>query len=363
MKKILSALFAIVLVIAALFAAQHYLIAKENAATGTSGSSAKVLNIYNWGDYIDPSLITKFTKETGYQVNYETFDSNEAMYTKVKQGGTAYDIIVPSDYMVEKMRRENLLLPIDEKKFTALKYYDKRFLNKSFDPGNKYSIPYFWGTLGIIYNDKFVRKSEVQHWDQLWSSRFRSKILLVDSARDDFAFSLISMGKSVNDKNSATVQAAKAKLDALMPNVKAILDDEIVMYMAQEEAPVGVTWSGEAAEMIAENKHLHYVIPKEGSNIWFDNLAIPKTAKHFKAIYKFLNFMSEPKNAAQNAEYVEYATPNKAARKLLPKAITGDKQFYPDDQTIKNLYVYSDLGPKWTQIYNDLFLEFKMTNH
>lgn len=362
MKKLLSALFAISLVIVGLFAIQRYLVAKENAAAGTSGSGSKVLNIYNWGDYIDASLLTKFTKETGYRINYETFDSNEDMYAKVKQGGTSYDIVVPSDYMVEKMRREKMLLPINRKKFKGFKYYDKRFLNKSFDPGNKYSIPYFWGTLGIVYNDKFVKRSEVESWDQLWSSKFRDKILLVDSARDDFAFSLISMGKSVNDKRPADVQAAKAKLDALMPNVKAILDDEIVMYMVQEEAPIGITWSGEASEMIAENKHLHYVIPKEGSNIWFDNLAIPKTAKHFKAIYKFLNFMSEPKNAAQNAEYVEYSTPNKGAIKILPKSVTGDQQFYPSNKTLKNLHVYSDLGQKWTQIYNDLFLEFKMTS-
>ncbi|MFT8813426.1 ABC transporter substrate-binding protein [Oenococcus sp.] len=361
MKKILSAFFALILVILALFAFQRYLVAKENAAAGSSNKT-KVLNVYNWGDYIDPALIKKFTKETGYQVNYETFDSNEAMYTKVRQGGTAYDIIVPSEYMIEKMRKEHLLDPIDKKRFTGFKYYDPRFLNDAFDPHNGYSIPYFWGTLGIIYNDKFVKKSEVSHWDQLWSSRFRNKILLVDSARDAFGLSLISMNKSVNSKRMPDVLAAKAKLDALMPNVKAILADEMVMYLAQEEAPIGISWSGQAAEMIAQNKHLHYVVPSEGSNLWFDNLAIPKTAKHFTAIYKFLNFMSEPKNAAQNAEYVEYATPNKGAVKLLPKSVTSDRQFYPDDQTIKHLEVYSDLGSRWTQIYNDLFLEFKMTN-
>lgn len=362
MKKIIAAVIVLFAVVAGLFGVGQYLSAKENAASGSSGNSSKILNIYNWGDYIDPSLLSKFTKETGYRINYETYDSNEAMYTKVQQGGTAYDIVVPSEYTVEKMRHDKLLLPIDHKRLTGLKNYDKRFLNDSFDPGNKYSIPYFWGTLGIIYNDKFVKRDQVQHWNQLWSSKFRKKILLVDSARDVLALSLISMGKSVNSRNLADVQAAKAKLDTLMPNVKAILNDEIVMYMAQEEAPIAISWSGEASEMIAQNSHLHYVVPSEGSNLWFDNFAIPKTARHFKAIYAFLNFMSQPGNAAKNAEYVGYATPNREALKKLPRSITNDKQFYPDDRTISHLEVYQDLGQRWTQIYNDLFLEFKMTN-
>lgn len=157
-----------------------------------------------------------------------------------------------------------------------------------------------------------------------------------------------------------TLALAKAKLDQLSPNVKAVVADEIKMYMAENEAKIAVDWSGEASEMLANNKHLHYVVPREGSNLWFDNLVIPKTAKHFKAIYAFLNFMMEPKNAAQNAEYVGYATPNAAAKKLLPKSVQNDRQFYPDDETMKHLEIYSDLPPAKVGLYNDLFLEFKM---
>lgn len=357
MKKLLLGVVAILIVVGGLFGTQQYLATK----TGSDASSDKVLNLYNWGDYLDPDLMTKFTKETGYQISYETFDSNEAMYTKIKQGGTSYDLAVPSDYMIQKMKRENLLLPLDHSKLTGLKNYDPRFMNLSFDRHNKYSLPYFWGTLGIIYNDKLVDGKDVQHWDDLWSSKFRNQILLVDSARDALGVALITQHKSVNTKSVADLAAAQAKLEALMPNVKAIIADEIKMYMAQNEAGLAVTYSGEAAEAIDNNPHLHYVVPSEGSNLWFDNIVMPKTAKHKEVAYAFLNFMSEPKNAAQNAEYIGYATPNAKAKALLPKAVRNDPQFYPSNETIKNLQVYDDLGQKWTERYNDAFLEFKMS--
>ncbi|KRM72408.1 ABC transporter substrate-binding protein [Lacticaseibacillus brantae] len=328
---------------------------KSQGATGDN-----TLNFANWGDYIDPALITKFEKETGYHINLETFDSNEAMFTKIQQGGTSYDLTVPSEYMIEKMKKANLLVPLDHKRLTGLKNYGSQFMNKSFDPGNKYSVPYFWGTLGIIYNDKFVKAGEIQHWDDLWNPRYKNSIMLIDSARDILGFSLVSLGKSMNTTDAPTLQAAKGKLDELAPNVKAVVADEIKMYMAENEAPLAVDWSGEAADMLANNKHLHYVVPSEGSNLWFDNLVIPKTAKHYKAIYAFLNFMSQPKNAAQNAEYVGYATPNAKAKALLPKAVRDDRQFYPDNQTMAHLQTYADLSPKTVGLYNDLFLEFKM---
>lgn len=357
MKKLLSSVVGILIVVALLISAQHYF----SAQTGTGDKSGKVLNLYNWGDYIDPALLKKFTKETGYKVSYETFDSNEAMYMKIKQGGTSYDLAVPSEYMIEKMKADDLLLPLDHSKLTGLTNYDSRFLNQSFDRGNKYSVPYFWGTLGIIYNDKYVKAKDIQHWDDLWSSKFKNQIMLIDSARDVLGITLITQGKSVNNKSVADLAAAQGKLTTLMPNVKAIIADEIKMYMAQDEAAIAVTYSGEAAEAMDKNSHLHYVVPSEGSNLWFDNIVMPKNAKHKAAAYAFLNFMSEPKNAAQNAEYIGYATPNKKALSLLPKSVREDKQFYPDEKTVRNLQTYDDLGQKWTEKYNDAFLEFKMT--
>ncbi|MCI1985188.1 MAG: ABC transporter substrate-binding protein [Lactobacillus sp.] len=354
MKRLISLVAAIIVAVAGLALWSAHL-QKSQGATGDN-----TLNLYNWGDYIDPALISKFEKQTGYHVNYETFDSNEAMYTKIKQGGTDYDLTVPSEYMIEKMKKANMLVPLDKSKLTGLKNMSPDVMNRSFDPNNRYSIPYFWGTLGIVYNDKFVRPGEIQHWDDLWKPQYRDDIMLVDSARDILGFSLVSLGKSMNTTDAPTLQAAKGKLDELAPNVKAVVADEIKMYMADNEAAIAVDWSGEAADMMAENSHLHYIVPSEGSNLWFDNLVIPKTAKHFKAIYAFLNFMMTPKNAAQNAEYVGYSTPNQAAKKLLPKAVRNDQQFYPSEAVIRRSEVYKDLDPNVVGLYNDLFLEFKM---
>ncbi|KRL60881.1 ABC transporter substrate-binding protein [Latilactobacillus fuchuensis] len=317
------------------------------------------LTLYNWGDYIDPALIKKFETKTGYHVSVETFDSNEAMYTKIKQGGTAYDLAVPSDYMIEKMRKAKMLKPIDHSKLTGYQNLGQSFLNQPFDPDNRYSLPYFWGTLGIIYNDQLTSQP-ITSWSDLWQPQYKGDIMVVDSARDMMAVGLIETGQSVNSTNPAALEKAKQRLDQMAPNVKAVVADEIKMYMVQNEASVAVTWSGEAAEMLANNSHLHYVVPTEGSNLWFDNLVIPKTAKHEKAAYAFLNFMLEPKNAAQNADYIGYSTPNTAAKKLLPAATRNNPAFYPSNQLIQKLQVYSDLSPTTVGLYNDLFLEFKM---
>ena len=324
-----------------------------------TGSASDKLVIYNWGDYIDPDLLTKFTKETGIKVQYETFDSNEAMYTKIKQGGATYDIAVPSDYTIDKMVKEDLLVKLDKSKIHGFDQIGSSFKGLSFDPNNDYSIPYFWGTVGIVYNTKLVKKAP-QHWNDLWSPEYRNQIMMVDGAREVIGFSLNSLGYSLNTKNMTELRLAETKLNSLTPNIKAIVGDEMKGYMIQGDAAIGVTFSGEASEMLDKNEDLRYVVPSEGSNLWFDNLVIPKTVKHEKEAYAFINFMLKPENAAQNAEYIGYATPNEAAKTLLPKSITNDKAFYPSESTIKNLEVYNNLGKKWLGIYNDIYLQDKM---
>lgn len=354
MKKILVAVTGLLLVCGALYAG-----AKVLNPIKTSDEN-NVLTIFNWGDYIDPKLITEFERETGYQVIYEPFDSNEAMYTKIKQGGTNYDIAIPSDYMIEKMKKGHLLTKLDLTQIPNFKNLDTQFLHKSFDPQNQYSVPYFWGTLGIVYNHQKIKASELQHFDDLWKPQFKRNVLLVDSARDVLGFSLRSLGYSMNTTNLIQLKLAQTKLNELGPNIKAIVADEMKMYMAQNEALIGVTWSGEASEMLSQNPDLTYFVPNEGSNLWFDNMVIPKTVKNKKAAYAFINFMLEEHHAAQNAEYIGYATPVKKAKALLPKSIREDKAFYPDQPTMNNLEVYQDLAPRVVQDYNDLFLEFKM---
>lgn len=359
MKRLIYSIIGILVVIVFLWLGAIHFEKAQSSATGNNNSN-KELNIYNWGAYVNPELIKKFEKQTGYKVNYDTFDSNEAMLTKIQQGGTSYDIVVPSEYTVQKMSEQNLLHKLDKKRIPTLKYYDKRFLNQSFDKNNEYSLPYFWGTLGIVYNDKYIKANEINTWDDLWNKKYKNSIMLRDDTRDVFGIGLITLNKSVNSTNTSDLLATKGKLDSLMPNIKAIASDEIKMYMAQDQAPLSVSYSGDALDMIEQNSNLHYVLPSGGTNLWFDNIVIPKNVKHLDAAYAFINFMNEPKNAAKNAEYVGYATPNSAAKELLPKEVTSQKNFYPSDQMMKKFQVYVNLGQQKTQEYNDLYLEFKM---
>ncbi|RKP51373.1 extracellular solute-binding protein [Cohnella endophytica] len=354
MKQLVRLFIAVFIVAGGLMYFTSYL----NSSEGYSGSNT--LTIYNWGDYVDPELIAEFEKESGLKVIYQTFDSNEAMMTKISQGGTTFDISIPSEYAIEKMKEDNLLLPIDHSKIPNLANIDSRFLDLSFDPDNEYSIPYFWGTVGIIYNSDLLGGKTFKSWNDLWSPDLRNQILLVDGAREVIGFGLNSLHYSLNDTNEDHLQEAKRKLGTLTPNVKAIVGDEIKMLLAQEEAAVGVVWSGDAAEIMGENDKLDYVIPEEGSNVWFDNMVIPKTARNIEGAHKFINFMLDPEHAAQNAEYVGYATPNAKARELLPEEISQDERFYPKEELTNKLEVYENLGKKMLSHYNELFLEFKM---
>ncbi|MBM7649444.1 spermidine/putrescine transport system substrate-binding protein [Bacillus ectoiniformans] len=354
MNQLLRAL----LVVCTIAAILLYTVSRLNASEGKV--EGNTLTVFNWGDYIDAELITQFEKETGIKVIYETFDSNEAMMTKIEQGGTAYDLAVPSEYAIDKMKKEKLLLPIDHSKLPNLKYIDPRFMDLPFDEGNQYSIPYFWGTVGILYNTDKISEGEVTGWNDLWNEDLRNEILLIDGAREVMGMGLNSLGYSLNDTNQEHLIEAKKKLDTLTPNIKAIVGDEIRMLLENDEAALGVVWSGTAAELMWKKDNLEYVVPEEGSNLWFDNMVIPKTAKNVEAAHKFINFMLDPKVAAQNTEYVGYSTPNKKALEYMPKEIVNDERFYPSPEQTERLEVYENLGPDMLAYYNELFLEFKM---
>lgn len=354
MKKLIQLFVTIFLISGVILFALNRL----NATQGYSGGN--VLNIYNWGDYIDPDLIDQFEEESGIKVVYQTFDSNEAMLTKIEQGGTTYDIAVPSDYAIAKMIEEDLVIPIDQSKIPNLKHIDDRFLDLPFDPGNQYSIPYFWGTVGIVYNQKLLDGKKPTSWKDLWDPAFKNQILLADGAREVMGMSLNSLGYSLNETDEDKLQEAKANLMDLTPNVKAIVGDEIKLLLANEEAGIGVVWSGDANEIMSENEDLNYVIPSEGSNVWFDNVVIPKTAENVEGAHAFINFMLRPDIAAKNTDYVGYSTPNKDALKLLDAEVREDERFYPDKAVTDTLEVYKNLGKKMLAHYNELFLEFKM---
>ncbi|MBF0746741.1 ABC transporter substrate-binding protein [Gemella sp. 19428wG2_WT2a] len=354
MKKLILSALAIILVSLALLQVRDYIDSGGDSEAGT-------LTIYNWGEYIDPELITQFEEETGVKVIYETFDSNEALLTKLKNSSTAYDIVVPSDYTIKKMAELNLLQEVDKSKLSNLAKINPKLMNLSFDPENKYSIPYFWGTLGIVYNTSMLEEDQkFENWNDLWGQDLENDILLVDGAREVLGLALQSEGKSLNETDEIALKLAKEKLELMRKNIKAINNDEMIPLMANGEAKVAVTFSGSAAEMMEANEDLVYSIPKEGSNLWFDNMAIPKVSKNPEAAHKFIDFMLRPENAAKNAEFVGYATPVLDAYEILGEEITSDEQFYPTDETMEKLEVYKSLDQKVTQLQNDLLLEFKI---
>ncbi|MDR0846867.1 MAG: ABC transporter substrate-binding protein [Lactobacillales bacterium] len=355
MKKLNLLFIGIAAIVVVLIAGVFALEKQEN------NDAKKVVTLYNWGDYIDPTLLTDFEKETGYKVDYETFDANEVMVTKIEQGGTGYDLAFPSDYMIARMKKAGLLEKIDHSKLVGLENIDERFLDLPFDSKNEYSVPYFWGTLGIVYNDKFVKDGDIRTWKDLFKPEYKNQVMLFDGARETMGLGLWSNGLSSNTKSRDELDLALYTLKKkLTPNVKAFVADEMKMYLVQEEAPIGVTFSGEAEAAMEDNEHLHYIIPEGIGNIWFDNIVIPKTAKNPEGAYAFINFMLRPENAARNSDYVGYSTPNAEALKLLDKDVRENATMYPNNEQVKQLETFADLGQKYLELYNDLFLEFKM---
>ncbi|MEK3935259.1 ABC transporter substrate-binding protein [Sporosarcina sp. FSL W7-1349] len=354
MKDIIRAAAAILIISALLL----FVNSKLNDSSGRSGKD--VITVYNWGEYIDPDLLKQFEDETGIKVIYETFDSNEAMMGKIEQGGTSYDISMPSEYMVEMMAEKDLLIPLDRELLPNLQHIDPYFLNLPFDPGNRYSLPYFWGTVGIAFNPTLLEGQTFEEWDDLWNPSLRQEVILVDSARETIGMGLNSLGYSLNSTNLDELREATDKLKRLSPNVKAVIGDEVTQLMVNGEAAVALTWSGQAADMMYENEEIDYHVPEEGSNLWFDNIVIPRTAKNIEGAHAFINFMLDPEVAAQNADYVGYSTPNLTALDWMDPEVTGDERFYPDEETREHLEVYQNLGLEMLGVYNELFLEFKM---
>lgn len=355
MNKVYKFFLSSLLAIALLFAVKILIVGNGQI------SDSNTLYLYNWGDYIDPDLIDKFEEESGYKVVMETYDSNEAMITKIKQKSTNFDICIPSEYAVEMMRDQGLLEKLDHSKIVGLDNIDERFLDVAYDPGNEYSIPYLWGTFGIVYNTKKYEESDFSSWKNLWDKKFEGEILSFDGARETLGIGLLANNLSLNTTDPKKLVEVRDELIGFMGNVKAILADEIRMYMALEEANVGITFSGDASSAIESNENLSYAIPKEGSNIWFDTMVIPKTSKNQKAAYAFINFMLEPENSAQNADYIWYATPNKKALDLIDPEARNDKTLYPDDDVIDKLEVFKALDKESTILYNDLFLDLKIS--
>ena len=360
MKKLVSLIVAILAMVAILFGVKNMLQAKESTEEVETSGEQQQLFLFNWGNYIDPELIKEFEAETGIQVVYETFDSNDAMEAKLKQGGTRYDIVFPSESSITKLVNQNLLQKLDHSKIKGLENISPFLLNSPVDSGNQYTIPYFWGTVGIMVNTKYIDPESIQTWSDLWKEDFKNKVLVLDGNREALGMALQSLGYSLNSKNENELHAAEVKLKELKPNVRAVLNEEIKTMMKLEEAPIGMGYSGDAAAVAEENPNVQYILPKDGSAVWTDNFAIAHTAVNIEGAYAFINFMLRPENAARNAEYVGYSTPNEKAKELMDPEVTSDETYYPSEEIINSLEHYEYLGNDWIQKYNEAFLDFKM---
>ena len=327
--------------------------------TGCGGSDQPMVYVYNWGDYIDEDVIDMFEEETGIKVRYEMYDTNEDMYVKVKAGGNAYDVLIPSDYMIEKMIKEDMLLELNYDNIPNAAQTDSKFLNIPYDADNQYSIPYMWCTLGIVY-DATVVTDPVDTWEVLWSEKYAKEIIMLDSPRDTIGIALKSLGYSMNSTNPAELEEAKAKLQKQRPLVLAYLVDQAKEKMVSGEAAMAITWSGDAITMMEQNENLRYSVPKQGSNYSIDAMVIPKTAQNKENAEAFINFMCRPDIALKNTEYIRYSTPNMGAFELLPEEIKNDGVGYPDSSVIEKCEVFLDPGEAialydkvWTELFAD----------
>ena len=328
---------------------------------GKSSAENGEVIVYNWGEYIDPETLSLFEEETGIKVVYDEYDTNETMYPKVEAGASAYDVICPSDYMIQKMIDNDLLAEINLDNIPNIKNIGQQYLeqSKEFDPENKYSVPYCFGTVGILYNKTMV-SDPIDSWAVLWDEQYADNILMQDSVRDAFMVALKLNGYSMNTLNEAELQAAKNSLIEQKPLVQAYVIDQVRDKMIGDEAAIGVIYSGEAIYTQRENENLEYVIPKEGTNVWIDSWVIPKNAPNKENAEKFIDFMCRGDIALKNFEYITYSTPNTAAQELIEdEDIKNSKIAFPDFSQYENLETFQYLGSDGDALYNSLWKEVK----
>lgn len=326
----------------------------------SAGENGEVV-VYNWGEYIDPDTLDQFEEETGIHVVYDEFETNEIMYPKVESGTSNYDVVCPSDYMIQKMIENDLLSEINFDNIPNVKNIGEQYFeqSKGFDPENKYSIPYCFGTVGILYNKTMVDEP-IDSWDVLWDEKYADNILMQDSVRDAFMVALKRLGYSMNTTDEAQVKEAAQSLIDQKPLVQAYVIDQVRDKMIGNEAAIGVIYSGEAIYTQRENPDLEYVIPKEGTNVWIDSWVIPKNAQNKENAEKFIDFMCREDIALKNFEYITYSTPNTAAQaNIEDEDIKNSKIAFPDFSEYNNLETFDYLGVDGDNLYNEYWKQVK----
>ena len=320
----------------------------------------EVVNVFNWEDYIDESVIQQFQQETGIKVNYMRFTTNEDMMVQVEANPGAFDLCFPSEYIVERMLNKGMLAEINYDNIPNAKYILENLLDPSYDAGNKHSVPYMWGTVGILYNTKLV-DDPVDSWSIFWNPKYQSNVFMLDSYRDSMGITLKYLGHSMNTRDILALEMTKEKLieQKQLGIVKAYQVDETKDKMVAGEAAMALVWSGDAQYAIDLNPDLAYSIPNEGSNVWVDCMVIPKNAKNKENAEKFIDFLCRPDIAQKNCEYIWYSSPNSGAIELMGEDYINNTTMNPPAEKLAICEYFSDIDDDFRPIYEILWLEVK----
>lgn len=359
MKRIVAILFAVVLV---------FSMAVPALAADASDLAGTTINVYNWGEYISDGsegsmdVNAEFTKRTGIKVNYNNYDTNENMYAKLKSDGVSFDIVIPSDYMIERLIDEDMLQKIDFSNIPNYKYIDAKYKGLYFDPKDEYSVPYNVGMVGLIYNTKMVKEAPTS-WSVMWDEQYKGKVLMFDNPRDAFGIAQKLLGQSFNTTDEAEWRAAADKLKAQKPILQGYVMDDIFRKMESGEAAIAPYYAGDFITMHSNNPDLAFVYPQEGVNIFVDSICIPKNAKNKAAAEAYINFLLDPDIAVENANYLGYATPNTAVLTREDYELKGNEYLYPEDQKMPKTEYFYNLPQKTLTLMTDLWSELKASQN
>ncbi len=322
------------------------------------------LSVYAWAEYLPDDVLQAFTEETGVKVDYASFDSNEALYAKLKllqtsKASESYDLIFPSSYMLSKMAREGMLQPLDKSKLPHFSQLDDSMLDKDFDPGNRYSMPYAFGSTAIAVNRDDLADAEVKSWQDLWDSRWQGQLMLTDDIRESFQMALLTLGYSANSREPAEIEAAYQKLVPLQDNVLLYNSDNPRMPYVTGETSLGLLWSDQAYKTQQDGIALEYVYPEEGAIFWVDSAAIPADARSVDAAHQFLDFLMRPDIAAQIIQELGIAVPNKGAKSLLPADVAASPVLFPSSEVVGKGHFQDDLGDETLAIYEEYWVKLR----
>jgi len=329
---------------------------------GCKKNYSEEISFFNYGENIDEETIKEFENKYGIKVNVETFDDMETMYQKVSNSGVKYDVILVSDALMPRMIENNLIQELNKDNIPNISQMDEEYLNLDMDPDNKYSVPYMFGTVGLIYN-KDVVKEEVDSWDILWDEKYKNKIFMFDTYRDTLGVALKKLGYSLNSENPKEIEEAKELLLKQRNLVDPVygVDNGTTMIPAGE-SDINMIWSGEGLNLQDEYPNLEYVVPKEGANFWIDSLCIPSNAKNVSGAEKFINFVSDKESALRIADEIGYTTPNKEARLEQPEEVRNNPNAYMTKEIMDRCEIYTDLPKDIKKLYDNAWIEIKSSN-